>query len=91
MRSLAEIPLTLLFSWLNVHDASFPHAILTLAEYYGQQFMQTHHQASICGKEYLQNNDFSLHVLCTALFNPQCNRKVSPVRLFLVTVVEFQK
>lgn len=40
-----------------------PHAILTLAEYYGQQFMQPHHQASVCGKEYMQNNDFLLHVL----------------------------
>lgn len=63
MHSLAEIPLTLLFPWLSVHSASSPHATLMLAEYSGQQFMQTHHHASVCGKDCLQSNDFLLRSL----------------------------
>lgn len=42
-------------------------------------------------KEAYRIMGFLLHVLCSASFNPQSNYKVSPMQLFLVTVVEFQK
>ena len=79
MHLLAVITLTPLCYFLcPVHDAPFPPCYSVLAEsIMGSSACRPVTQTSIYGKDSLRNNDFLLHVVCTALFNPQ-SRHILP-------------